>query len=176
MKMILATAILAASTNLGLAQEVNPPAADAKAEFINAEGKMIGSATLAKTPRGVLIRASFSDLEPGMHGFHIHEIGECDPATEFSSAGGHYAPRGNEHGYMSEKGPHAGDMPNQWAAADRSMTVEVFNDQLSLEGGEAPIFDADGSAIVVHSKTDDYISQPSGAAGDRIACGVIQKP
>ena len=108
-------------------------------------------------------------LPPGPHGFHIHETGSCEPP--FESAGGHFNPAGAEHGFHSEAGPHAGDMTNITVAADGTVGVEVLNTFLTLD---RTLFDADGAAIVIHASPDDYRAQPSGHAGDRIACGVIE--
>jgi Cu-Zn family superoxide dismutase len=142
---------------------------------MNQKGDAIGTATLNQTPTGVLARAEIANLPPGVHGFHIHETGECDPASNFASAGGHYDPDGKDHGYMVEGGPHAGDMPNQTAGADGKLIAEVLNPRISLGSEPGTLFDQDGSALVIHATADDYRSQPSGAAGDRLACGVIQK-
>lgn len=147
---------------------------DARAVFMNKDGKTIGSATLIDTPNGVLIRADVAELPPGPHGFHIHEVGRCDAAGGFESAGGHYSPRGAKHGYWVKDGPHAGDLPNQTVGQDGKMMVEVFNPNVAFNG-KATLFDKDGSALVVHSTADDYRSQPSGNSGDRIACAVIQR-
>ena len=76
---------------------------------------------------------------------------------------------------MVEKGPHAGDLANQTAGDDGTMVVEVFNENLRLTEGDTAVLDDDGSAIVIHATADDYRSQPSGNAGDRIACAVIQQ-
>jgi Cu-Zn family superoxide dismutase len=146
----------------------------ARAVFKNRQGETIGTATLIRTPNGVLIRAEAANLPPGPHGFHIHEVGQCDPATNFESAGGHYNPQGKSHGYMVENGPHAGDMPNHTVAADGKLMAEVFNPNVGFSG-EATLFDQNGSALVIHATADDYRSQPSGAAGERLACGVIQQ-
>lgn len=146
----------------------------ARAVFMNTEGESIGTATLIETPNGVLIRAELTNLPAGPHGFHIHETGACDAEGGFQSAGGHYNPTGAEHGYMVEGGPHAGDMPNQTVGDDGELRAEVFNTMISFNG-ENPLFDDDGSALVVHATADDYMAQPAGAAGDRIACGVIQQ-
>jgi Cu-Zn family superoxide dismutase len=75
---------------------------------------------------------------------------------------------------MSEHGPHAGDMPNLEVPADGKLKVEVLNTILKLKGENA-IFDDDGAALVIHAKADDYKTDPAGDAGDRIACGVIEK-
>ena len=146
----------------------------ARAVFLNTKGDSIGTATLTETPNGVLIRADITDLPAGPHGFHIHQTGACDPEGGFESAGGHFNPDDSQHGFMVEEGPHAGDMANQTVAADGKLIVELVNEKVAFEG-DASLFDDDGSAIVIHATADDHRSQPSGAAGDRIACGVIEQ-
>ena len=149
-------------------------AESAKATFMDASGKEIGTATLTQTPHGVLIDVGVMGLPAGEHGFHIHETGKCEGEGGFKSAGGHYA-AGKEHGYMVEGGPHPGDMPNQFVQEGGMMRAHVLDDMVSLkENGDNPLLDGDGSAIVIHSGADDYMSQPSGDAGDRIACGVVE--
>ncbi len=143
--------------------------------FVNPEGKEIGSATLTQTASGVLIDIDVSSIPNGEHGFHIHETGACDGAGGFKSAGGHFEPAEHQHGYMAEHGPHAGDMPNQFVSADGKVRAQVLNPNVTLADGAASLFDADGSAIVIHADPDDYTSQPTGDAGDRIACAVIEK-
>lgn len=179
MKLFTATT-LAAATALAapaLAQDTAQDSASAgnpeaqAVEMKMQDGSSAGTASLIPTPRGVLIEAQLSGLPEGVHGFHIHETGTCE--GDFTSAGGHYNPSDAEHGYLAENGPHPGDMPNFTAASDGSAKFSVFNPMVMIEGGEAPLNDSDGSALMVHSGADDYISQPSGDAGDRIACGVI---
>ncbi|MEN3791093.1 superoxide dismutase family protein [Fulvimarina sp. MAC3] len=135
------------------------------------DGSNRGTVTVIPTPNGLLFEAELTGLEPGQHGFHIHETGQC--GNDFSAAGGHYNPTNKEHGYKSEGGPHAGDMPNFTADDSGNATFAVFNPNLSVSDGDAPVMDSDGSAIMVHGGADDYQSQPSGDAGDRVACGVI---
>jgi superoxide dismutase, Cu-Zn family len=147
----------------------------ARAVFMDRNGKTLGTATLIDTPNGVIISAELSNLPPGVHGFHIHQTGRCDPTTGFDSAGGHYDPRGAMHGFAIEGGPHAGDMPNQTVEQGGTLKAEVFNSYVRFNSGDAPLLDQDGSALVVHATADDYRSQPSGNAGDRLACGVIQR-
>lgn len=145
-----------------------------KAIFIDADGKQVGSAVLSQTPHGVLIGVEIRGLSPGEHAFHIHERGTCLPGDGFESAGGHYAPLGRAHGYLVQEGAHAGDMPNQYVGADGVMRAQVLNAGVTLERGrKTSLFDADGSALVVHEGADDYRSQPAGNAGKRVACGVI---
>lgn len=171
------TTLLSISMAIGLGVSVFSSAQDstqAQAMFIDAQETEIGTAVLTETPHGVLIEFIVKDLPRGEHGFHIHETGSCE-TPDFKSAGGHYMPRGNAHGYEVAEGYHAGDMPNQFVEADGLMRGQVFNSQVTLQDGEATLFDEDGSALIIHADADDYSSQPSGAAGARLACAVINK-
>lgn len=144
----------------------------ATAELKGPDGSPRGSVTLRQTPNGVVLAADLHDLPAGVHGFHIHETGRCEP--DFGAAGGHFAGAGDAHGFMVEGGPHAGDMANIHVPTEGSLVVEAFNSRISLdETADNTVLDQDGSAIVVHSGADDYESQPSGDSGDHIACGVI---
>lgn len=150
----------------------------ASAELKDRHGKAVGTVEFRGTDSGVmLVTASVQGLAPGDYGFHIHETGRCDPAGGFESAGGHLS-AGEKHGVLTEDGPHPGDLPNISVAEGGNLSAEFFVDRLSVEGGwfeDAGLFDDDGSAVVIHSGADDYTSQPSGDAGDRIACGVIER-
>lgn len=145
----------------------------ATADLSDPDGNSVGVVRLVEAPNGVLLKAQLHDLPQGEHAFHIHETGECEPP--FTSAGGHYNPGGNEHGILIEGGMHAGDMPNIQVPLSGTLVINVLNQNVTLTR-DAPnsVFDGDGSAIVIHAGADDYMSQPSGAAGDRIACGVIR--
>lgn len=145
----------------------------ARADMVNTDGASVGSVTLTETPHGVLIVAELRGLPPGVHAFHVHAVGTCE--TPFKSAGGHFNPAGNKHGILSSEGKHAGDMPNIHVGADGSLEIEVLNPQVTLGVGKNSVFDADGSAIVIHAGADDYASDPAGDAGPRIACGVITR-
>lgn len=139
----------------------------------NAKGKNIGQARLTQMAQGVLISLEASDLKPGEHGFHIHETGKCTP-PDFESAGGHFNPLNKKHGFDSPQGPHAGDLPNIIVGKHGTVQTIQFTERVTLEKGKKhSLLDEDGSALVIHSKADDYKSQPSGAAGERIACGEI---
>ncbi len=145
----------------------------AKADLINPDGKSVGSVTLNQTPNGVLLTAKLKNLPAGVHAFHVHAVGKCE--APFKSAKGHYNPGGKKHGILVEGGLHAGDMPNVHVPASGTLNIEVLNPNITLAKGKPnTVFDTDGSAIVMHMKGDDYKSQPSGAAGGRIACGVIK--
>jgi len=145
----------------------------AKAALKTADGKDAGSVTLTQTPRGVLLALSVKGLPPGEHAFHVHAVGKCEPP--FDSAGGHFNPDGHKHGMLAAEGAHAGDMPNLHIPAGGELTVEVLNASITLEKGKPnSVFDTDGSAIVIHAGKDDYSTDPTGNAGGRIACGVVQ--
>ncbi|WP_265516283.1 superoxide dismutase family protein [Nitratireductor luteus] len=169
--MRLLTLVLAAGAlSLGSAQAQD----QATASMIDGDEASVGRVTFNATPSGVThIVVEMTDLPPGPHGFHVHETGECDPADEFKSAGGHLA-GGKAHGIEDPEGPHPGDLPNVNVGQDGILKVEFFAEDLPLEEGENSLRDQDGSAVVLHAEADDYRSQPSGEAGDRIACGVIE--
>ena len=143
----------------------------ATAHLVGPDGRAMGTVTLIEGPNGVLVQADVTGLSPGGHGFHIHAVGACEP--DFSAAGDHFNPEGIGHGFMEDGGWHAGDLPNIYAAADGTARADVFTAAVTLTPGpENSIFDADGSAIIVHAKPDSYGESPG--AGDRVACGVIR--
>jgi superoxide dismutase, Cu-Zn family len=168
---LLGIACLLALMGSSLAQ--SPPMA--RATFVDAKGQQVGSATLTQMTNGILIAIDMSGLPAGEHGFHIHETGKCESNTKFESAGDHYGLQGQKHGHQSECGPQAGDMPNQFVGPDGKLRAHVINPDVTLGSGQGSLFDQDGSAILIHAKADDYRSQPSGEAGDRLACAVVAK-
>jgi Cu-Zn family superoxide dismutase len=143
----------------------------ATAVLKDADGKEVGKVTLIAVPTGVLLAVDLTAMPPGDHGFHIHAIGKCE-APSFKSAGGHYNPEEDEHGLLNDAGPHAGDMPNIHVPASGKLRVEVLNQSVNLGLG---LLGGKGTAIVIHQGADDYISNPAGDAGPRIACGVISE-
>lgn len=161
--------IAAATTAPALAQA-------ATAELKGADGKTIGTATLTEAPHGVLLRIEAKGLTPGWHGLHFHEKGDCG-TPDFKSAGAHvHTAATTVHGLLNAEANDDGDLPNLYAAADGSATVELFSPLVSLNGagGRPALLDTDGSAIVIHASPDDYKTQPIGGAGARIACGVVK--
>jgi Cu-Zn family superoxide dismutase len=144
----------------------------ASAVLKDKNGKEVGTVALTQTPSGVLMRLELTAVPPGDHAFHVHAIGKCEP-PDFKFAGGHYNPDQTKHGLMNPEGPHAGDMPNLHVPAGGMLTVEILNPMVSLSADPAPLFDQDGSALIIHAGADDYQTDPAGNAGDRIACGVV---
>ena len=121
----------------------------------------------------LMAAAAIVGAPAGERAFHIHAVGKCEPP--FTSAGGHFNPASKKHGIAAAEGSHAGDMPNLHVPASGELMVEILNGAVTLEKGKAnSVFDSDGSAIVIHAGVDDYKTDPTGNAGDRIACGVIQ--
>ena len=129
----------------------------------------MGEVTIIQGPRGLLIQARLTGVPEGWHGFHIHETGSCEP--DFSAAGGHYNPTGIGHGILHEDGHHPGDTVNIYAHADGVANADQYTVDATLGAGVTTLFDADGSAIIVHEGPDSYGEAPG--AGARIACGVI---
>jgi len=156
-----------------LAAQAPVPGATAKATLKDAQGKTVGEATLRESNAGVLIKVDLTGVPAGDHALHIHTTGRCE-GPEFTSAGGHFAPGGTKHGLLATGGPHAGDMPNLHVAADGKLSFEVLAN-VTIAAGAKSLFDADGSALVLHASADDYATDPAGNAGGRIACGVITK-
>lgn len=145
------------------------------ARLTGVDGTDHGTVELSTSKSGrALLRVQVQDIPMGSHGFHIHETGVCDPAGEFESAGGHLS-GGAAHGLRSDDGKHIGDLPNLFVPASGRLRVEFFLDDVAIENGPAPLLDMDGAAFVIHAVADDYQTQPSGNAGARIACGVIER-
>ena len=172
-KLALTTALALAM--IAPAHAAEPLPAMATAVFMDLDGAELGSVTLTQRTAGVVITGELTGLKPGLHGIHFHETGNCDASTKFESAGKHFNPTDHKHGLDSPDGPHAGDLPNITAATDGTASIDLTTDRLSLkEGDPAYVFDADGTALVIHADVDDNVTDPSGNSGDRIACAVIE--
>jgi Cu-Zn family superoxide dismutase len=146
----------------------------AGADIKNAQGNTVGTASLRETKNGLLIIVDAKGLPPGLHAVHIHAVGKCE-SPAFTSAGGHFNPLNKKHGLKNPDGPHAGDLPDLYVNKDGVGRYEALMESVTLGAGETSVFDADGSAIVIHATADDNMTDPAGNSGDRIACGVITK-
>ena len=151
------------------------PGGTAVAALHDRTGRLIGRADLRETPHGVLIVLKLDDAPAGVHALHIHGTGRC-VAPDFSSAGGHFDPDHRRHGFVVLGGPHAGDLPNVHVPESGSLVVELMAPRVVLAPAPHSLFDADGAALVLHAGRDDYVSEPAGEAGNRIACGVVMRP
>lgn len=173
MKFALVLAVLLSTvSSIAIAGEA-PAVASASGKtvtFNNAEGLETGTAILTPANEGLLIKLNLRNLPPGEHAFHIHENGVCDAAAKFESAGGHYNPDSDEHGYHAPEGHHEGDMPNLTVLPDGTLNTEIFNEEAELDEMVAD----NGTALMIHEKADDYTTQPSGNAGGRIACAAVK--
>ena len=178
-RIALSLAVLAALAAPALAQDATPAAgtaaAGATAEVMDLEGKSLGTLEFSSMSDGVHITGTLNGLPGGDHGIHIHATGDCDAAGKFETAGPHFNPTEHKHGSENPEGPHAGDLPNLPVPPEGAgVIVDLMNEGVTLGEGPKSLFDADGSAIVIHADPDDYKSDPAGNSGDRIACGVIE--
>ncbi|HZU41311.1 MAG TPA: superoxide dismutase family protein [Terriglobales bacterium] len=141
-------------------------------QMVNAKGANIGRATItALNTGGVEVKLDLSDLPPGEHALHFHQVPKCDP-PDFKSAGAHFNPEKKQHGLENPKGPHAGDMENFSVGPDGITTATVNDPNVSL-GGKNSVLAHGGTALVIHAKPDDMKTDPAGNSGDRIACGIV---
>ena len=185
----IAALVAAAVTGNATAAQDAPKAS---ADMVDLKGKSVGQATFTQMTHGVRLRLDLNGLPPGWHGFHIHEAAFCEPP--FASAGGHFNPGAEAHGYASD-GLHAGDLPNVFVAEDGKVTVEFVAHQVALTDDQPTdvglfnraigavrdvadmrahnILSGNGSSLIIHAGPDDYRTDPDGASGERIACGVI---
>ncbi len=152
----------------------------AEAALVSPSGEAMGSVRFLQAPDGVLVMADIQGLQPGGHAFIIHETGTCAP--DFNAAGDHFNPEDTEHGFVHSAwkrgGPveaHGGDLPNIYAASDGTARADFFTEGVTLNvGARHSVFDADGSAIVVHERPDSY-GEGESDTGDRLSCGVIRQ-
>ncbi len=144
----------------------------AHADLKSRDGKDLGTVSVIETTSGVLLKVRLKGLPPGPHGMHLHDSKKCE--GDFASAGAIYNPLGAKHGFLNDEGPMAGDLPNIFANAQGEVEVDVLSPFVTLnKEAEESVFDTDGTSIVVFEKADDYVTEPEGNAGTRIACGSL---
>ncbi len=174
--LLLSTLFVSLVTGSALADDAKKPAPakPVTVKLSDASGKSIGTAKLAPDPGGVKITLAVKGLPPGDHAIHVHETAKCD-GPDFKSAGGHFNPEHKQHGTDNPQGPHAGDMPNFTVDAKGGSTASVVAPGVTMDDGPHSVFTGGGTALVIHEKADDMKTDPAGAAGNRIACGLIKK-
>ena len=147
--------------------------AAASASIAFANGSAAGTARIVGSGDRLSLVIELTGVSPGPHGVHLHAVGTCE-GPAFTSAGGHLNPAGKQHGKDNPMGSHLGDLSNIEVAADGtgklSSSLHGTREELLSE-----VFDADGTAIVVHAGPDDYKTDPAGNSGGRIACGVFTR-
>ena len=168
-------AVLLAAVAAGLAgcQSVPPDAPRAAASLQPTKGnKAAGTVDFYQVGNKVRVVANVNGLVPGReHGFHIHEAGDCSSGDGMSTKG-HFNPFGKPHGHPESAERHAGDMPALRADSGGNAKLEADLDVITVTPGPASIV---GRGLIVHADPDDYKTQPTGNAGARVACAVIQR-
>lgn len=156
--------------SLFLANQVSASAPIGRAELTAPKTKMQGQLEMIPVKEGIKFMAEVKGLKPGaVHGFHIHENGKCE--GDFKSAGEHFNPKKIDHGGPASHKRHLGDLGNLVANKEGVAKVDVVLKDLSNEEINSII----GKSVIIHSKADDFSTQPSGDSGERVACGVINK-
>lgn len=130
--------------------------------------KAQGVVTFAKEEGGVRVVAKLTNVPKGVHGFHIHEFGDCS-SPDGSAAGGHFNPTAMAHADRTAEKRHVGDLGNITADDQGNAQLDYVDKHLEFSGANSII----GHAVILHANPDDYTTQPTGNAGGRIACGVI---
>jgi Cu-Zn family superoxide dismutase len=153
------------------AQTASAPAGKtATAKMMPTQGNNTrGEITFTQDAKGIHVVGSFTGLAYGEHGFHIHEKGDCS-APDGASAGGHFNPTTMSHGARDAAQRHVGDLGNLKADPYGMARIDITDDKIALDGPNSIV----GKAVIIHEKADDFQTQPTGNAGSRLSCGVIE--
>ncbi|MEI6457546.1 MAG: superoxide dismutase family protein [Pseudomonadota bacterium] len=167
----LARLIVASAFCLSACATLSPAKPGATATLESRSGSMVtGTATFTAGREGLVLHVVLQGLPPGSeHGLHIHDKGDCT-APDAMSAGGHFNPAGAVHGRPGLGAHHLGDLGAVVADSEGKVAAEISLSELTLAAGPQTVV---GHSLVVHRDRDDYVSQPAGNAGPRVACGVI---
>ena len=145
----------------------------ASVTMIDSNSNDLGIAVFSEEDGEVILKLDLQGMSPGEYGMHIHEVGQTTPPT-FEDAGSHFNPTNVEHGTESETGPHIGDLPNLVVPENGIVQESIVIPNTSFqENGENTLNTEQGTSLIIHTEADDYESQPSGDAGDRMVGGVI---
>jgi superoxide dismutase, Cu-Zn family len=154
---------------IGTLYSTKAPVTEAVAKIKPLNGSQVsGVVFFTKVPGGVQVIADVEGLSPGKHGFHVHEFGDC--SGNGSKTGAHFNPTHQRHGGPNSVERHVGDLGNIDADENGYAYYERIDKIITLEGENSII----GRSIVIHADRDDFVTQPSGASGVKIACGVIE--
>lgn len=146
--------------------------ASADVAGLGANTGVTGAITFSAASGGVAISGTVSGLAPNStHGFHLHQMGDCSSADGMS-AGGHWNPKAQVHGAPTNSASHLGDLGNIEADANGVASISLTKAGATVGGGAET--DVIGRAVIVHADADDQVTDPTGNAGARIACGVVR--
>ena len=176
---VLAMLGLALVALLSLAPAIGAEGERASGTLIDGTGKTIGAVQLEQRGGSVTVNVTVQGtdvVKPGEHGIHLHAVGKCD-GPDFTTAGGHFNPTGRKHGARNPEGPHAGDLPNlvvgPGSATQGGYAYQATATGVTLSAGPTSLFDADGTALVIHANPDDQVTDPAGNSGGRVACALL---
>lgn len=143
-------------------------------QMMNGQGQSVGSITISQGSSGLNLKLDLKNLSPGVHALHVHQNAKCE-GPAFTTAGPHFNPDGKQHGTLNPMGSHAGDLPNITIGANGTLKKTITVKSVTMGDDSHSIFTNGGTAFVIHAKPDDEKTDPSGNAGDRVACGTITK-